>query len=95
MGFLDIFRKKQPSGTVAKDRLELVLISDRTTCSPDIMNKIRDDIIQVISKYMDVNTDDIDIQITNLDIEGNKQTVPTLYANIPIKDIRKENLGNN
>ncbi len=95
MNILDLFRRKQSSGTVAKDRLQLLLVSDRTSCSPEIMQAIRDDIIKVISKYMDINTDEKDIQITNTDIDGNKQTVPTLFANIPIKDIKKGNTGNN
>lgn len=95
MNILDFFRKKQPSGMVAKDRLQLLLISDRTSCSPEIMQAIRDDIIKVISKYMDINTDEIDIQITNTDIDGNRQESPALFANIPIKDIKQGNQGNN
>ena len=49
MGFMDFFKKKN-SGNVAKDRLKLLLISDRADCSPDVMENIKNDIIQVISK---------------------------------------------
>ena len=49
MGFMDIFKKKN-SGDVAKDRLKLLLVSDRADCSPDVMEAIKNDIIQVISK---------------------------------------------
>ena len=90
MNLLDlILKKKKSSGNVAKDRLQLLLISDRTSCSPEIMQAIREDIVKVISKYMDVATDEIDIQITNTDIDGSRQAVPTLFANIPIKDIKQ------
>ena len=40
MKFADFFRKKS-SGNVAKDRLKLVLVSDRANCSPDIMEQIQ------------------------------------------------------
>ena len=54
MGFMDFFRKKN-SGEVAKDRLKLLLISDRANCSPEIMEAIKNDIIKVITKYMDID----------------------------------------
>ncbi len=52
MGLMDLFKRKS-SGDIAKDRLKLVLVSDRANCSPDVMEMIKNDIIQVISKYMD------------------------------------------
>ena len=52
MAFMDFFRKKN-SGEVAKDRLKLLLISDRANCSPEIMEAIKNDIIKVITKYME------------------------------------------
>ena len=48
--------KKKSSGDVAKDRLKLLLVSDRANCSPDIMEAIKNDIIAVISKYMETRT---------------------------------------
>ena len=53
MALMDFFRKKS-SGDVAKDRLKLLLISDRANCSPEVMELIKNDIIKVISKYMAV-----------------------------------------
>ena len=63
MGLFDLFKKKN-SGDVAKDRLKLLLVSDRANCSPDVMELIKNDIINVISKYMIIDTDGLDIQIT-------------------------------
>ena len=51
MSVLDLFRKKS-SSNVAKDRLKLLLVSDRANCSPEVMEMIKNDIIKVISKYM-------------------------------------------
>ena len=87
MGFMDIFKRKN-SGDVAKDRLKLLLVSDRADCSPDVMEAIKNDIIQVISKYMEIDPEGLDIQITQTESETNNGTVPALYANIPIKDLK-------
>ena len=87
MGFMDIFKKKG-SGDVAKDRLKLLLVSDRADCSPDVMMAIKNDIIQVISKYMEIDAEGLDIQITQTESETSNETVPALYANIPIKDLK-------
>ena len=46
---------------------------------------IKNDIIQVISKYMEIDTDGLDIQITKSMENGKQEAAPTLYANIPIK----------
>ena len=87
MGFMDIFKKKS-SGDVAKDRLKLLLVSDRADCSPDVMEAIKNDIIQVISKYMEIDTEGLDIQITQTESDGGHGNVPAIYANIPIKELR-------
>lgn len=83
---MDFFRKKN-SGGIAKDRLKLLLISDRANCSPDVMEMIKNDIIQVISKYMEIDAEGLDIQITQTESDGNNGSVPALFANIPIRDM--------
>lgn len=87
MGLMELFRKKN-SGEMAKDRLKLLLVSDRANCSPEVMEKIKNDIIQVISKYMEIDAEGLDIQITQTESETDNGTVPALYANIPIKDLK-------
>ena len=86
MGLMDLFKKKS-SGDVAKDRLKLLLVTDRASCSPEMMEQIKNEIIQVISKHMD----GLDIQITQTESESNNGTVPALFVNIPIRDIRHGN----
>jgi cell division topological specificity factor len=88
MGFMDAFFRKKSSGNMAKDRLKLVLVSDRSNCSPETMELIKNDIIGVISKYMEIDTQGLDIQITQTESEGGNGNVPALYANIPIKEVR-------
>lgn len=48
MGIMDLFRKKT-SSDIAKDRLKLLLVSDRANCSPETMELIKNDIIKVIA----------------------------------------------
>ena len=87
MGFADFFKKKS-SSNVAKDRLKLVLVSDRANCSPDIMEQIKNDIIHVISKYIEIDLEGLDIKIEQTESDGENGSVPALFDNIPIKDIK-------
>lgn len=87
MNVFDIFKKKS-SGDIAKKRLQLLLVSDRANCSPEIMELIKNDIIKVIAKYMEIDIDGLDIQITQTDSDGNNGSVPALIANIPIKELK-------
>ena len=87
-------RRKKTSSSVAKERLKLVLIHDRAGTSPsgDIMESIKKDIINVISKYFDVEEELFDVEIKNTrDTKGSNAT--TLTANIPIRRIK--NIGRN
>lgn len=89
MGLADFFKRKA-SSNVAKDRLKLVLVSDRANCSPEVMEQIKNDIINVISKYIEIDAEGLDIKITQTESEGNNGFVPALFANIPIKDMKNQ-----
>ena len=90
MGFADFFKKKS-SGSVAKDRLKLVLVSDRANCSPELMEQIKNDIINVISKYVEIDIQGLDIKITQTESAEGNGSVPALIANIPISEIKSKN----
>ncbi len=87
MSVFDIFKKKS-SGSVAKDRLKLLLVSDRANCSPETMEMIKNDIIKVIAKYMEIDCEGLDIQITTTESDDGNGIVPALVANIPIKEVK-------
>ena len=91
----NLFTRKTNSKDVAKDRLKLVLLHDRVNCGADskILEMMKSDIIEaiqgVVSKYMDIDdADDLDVQISQTTGEGNTP-VPVLYANIPIKNVKR------
>ena len=88
MGSWMAFLEKKPSGNTAKDRLKLVFSvgSCKLLAGNDGINK--NDIIKVISKYMEIDTDGLDIQITQMESDGGHGNVPAIYANIPIKELR-------
>ena len=94
MKWLTFFHKKT-SSQIAKDRLKILLISDRVNCSPEMMNLIKNDIAKVISKYMQIDTETMDIQISKTNGKGKDTICPILYANIPIIDIKNEKGSNN
>ena len=67
----------------ARDRLKIVLIHDRTDISPELLNSLRDEIVQVLTKYMEIDTKKIEI-----DLDHDEHEV-ALVANIPVLRIKR------
>ena len=90
MGLLEVFEKKPPSGNVAKSRLQMVLFHDRLSISPQILELLKVDIIKVISNYMEIDQDGLDIKISmNNQKRSSADETPVLTADIPIKSWKK------
>ena len=49
------FFGKKSSGEIAKNRLKILLISDRINCSPETIDRIKQDLVRSISKYMSID----------------------------------------
>ncbi len=81
------------SREMAKERLHLVLMQDRANVSADFLDLMRQEIIEVIKKYIDIDERAMDVRLTNQENEDGTQGAPALYANIPIVNI-KENARN-
>lgn len=86
--FMKNFQKKDKdiSKQAAKDRLKLVLMQDRASVSPDFFEMMKKEIIDVIKKYIEIDEESLEVQLTRgfeAGLEG-----PALYANIPIKNIK-------
>ena len=82
------FFKKKSSSDIAKDRLKILLISDRINCSPHTLNLIKQDLIRSISKYMCIDEENMEIVLKKNNKRG-KNRKPSLYANIPILNIHE------
>jgi len=88
MDFFGLFGKKSASKDVAKSRLKFVLMQDRMNCSPEVLEMMKSDIIEVIKKYVEIDENEMDIQIS-APADGGEIDMPMLLANIPIKSLRK------
>lgn len=78
------------SKDAAKERLHLVLMQDRANVSADFLDLMRQEIIEVIKKYIDIDESSMDVRLTNQANEDGTQGAPALYANIPIINIKNE-----
>ena len=78
------------SSDTAKERLHLVLMQDRANVSADFLELMKQEIIEVIKKYIDVDEKAIDVRLTNKANEDGTVGAPALYANIPITTIKNE-----
>ena len=93
MNFLKSLVKKEKSkesSDTAKERLHLVLMQDRANVSADFLELMKQEIIEVIKKYIDVDEKEIDVHLTNKANEDGTVGAPALYANIPIVTIKNE-----
>jgi cell division topological specificity factor len=83
-------RNKKNSSSIARERLKLVLIHDRSGMSPsnDILEMLKKDIIGVISKYFEVSEEEFDVEITNTTNPKSASSETRLTANIPIRRIK-------
>ena len=78
------------SKDAAKERLHLVLMQDRANVSADFLELMKQEIIEVIKKYIDVDEREIDVRLTNKENGDGTNGAPALYANIPILNIKNE-----
>jgi cell division topological specificity factor len=79
MGFLDrLLRREQTSRDIAKERLKLVLVQDRVNMSPVMLDRMKDELITVISRYLDIDAAGVEVTFT----EGKRAS--RLTADIPV-----------
>ena len=78
-----LFNKDSTSKDVARERLRLVLIHDRSTVSPELISALKADLIEVIQQYMDI---DVESLIVNLE---NEDDTMALIANIPVRSLKR------
>jgi len=82
--------KQESSSDAAKERLHLVLAQDRANISADFLEMMKQEIIEVIKKYIDIDEEAIDVKMTNKAGEDGTIGAPALFANIQIITIKNE-----
>lgn len=90
--FKKVGKKEQvdKSKNAAKERLHLVLMQDRAHVSADFLDMMKQEIVDVIKKYIDVDENEMDVKLENKVNEDGTSGAPALYANIPIVSINEE-----
>ena len=86
------FFKKQKSGNIAKDRMQVLLAIDRkktSVISEETIDNIKEDIMQVISKYLEIDIASLDVKIERQTDESGR-IVSAVVANIPINKANKK-----
>lgn len=79
-----IFTKESMSSKdIAKERLRLVIVHDRASVSADFINLLKEDLIKVIRKYLDIDEEQL---VVNLE---NEEDSIALVANIPVRGFKK------
>ncbi|MBI4553956.1 MAG: cell division topological specificity factor MinE [Candidatus Latescibacteria bacterium] len=73
-------RHETPSDT-AKRRLQFVLVNNRAGLSPDLMEQLKNDIIKVVSRYLEINED-----TTRIDWERSDDAI-ALVSSIEVKRV--------
>ena len=81
--FLQRLFGREDSSKTAKDRLRLVLVHDRSSVSPQVLDALKEELIKVISKYMEIEMSGIEV---SLDSEDDSVA---LIANIPIREVKR------
>lgn len=82
MRFFGKTRNINTSSTIAKDRLKLLVVSDRVCCSPQTMLMLKNDLIKAAGKYLPIDSSNVTI--------GFCQSPPILTANIPIRTVQED-----
>lgn len=79
-----LFFRESRSKDVAKQRLRLVLVQDRMGVTPQFMEMLKKDIIDVLTRYVEIDEGQLEVNLTSED------TSMALVANIPVRSIRRE-----
>ncbi len=89
MGLFSFLKGEQKSKNIAKDRLKLVLIHDKGGgYSPQILEKLKKEMLSVITTYLEVDEQQVEIKIIKTKNDTQEDPVSSLVANVPIKKIK-------
>ena len=74
-----LLRRQPASAESARQRLQLVLAHDRSDLNPELLEKMRREILEVVARYVEIDVEEGDVSLETED------RVTALVANLPIR----------
>jgi cell division topological specificity factor len=81
--FRSLFSPAPPSGATAKERLRLVLLSDHLSLAPDVVEAMKRDLLEVLSRYVEIDVAHADVTFEQREAEV------AMLASVPITGVRE------
>ncbi|BDG61504.1 cell division topological specificity factor MinE [Caldinitratiruptor microaerophilus] len=78
-----VLGREAPSAEIAKERLRLVLVHDRASVTPQFLERLKEELIHVISEYMEIDTENMEVRLSQAEHQA------VLVANIPVRRVRR------
>ena len=79
---------KSNSGAIARSRLKLLLIADKAYVSPGLLNRIRDDLVVVLSRYAEVDSGQMDLRLREPERDCRFCLPPSLSVNLQLRGMK-------
>uniref|UniRef100_A0A7C1F7W0 Cell division topological specificity factor n=1 Tax=Ammonifex degensii TaxID=42838 RepID=A0A7C1F7W0_9THEO len=80
---LRLFRQSPASKEIAKERLRLVLVHDRANVSPELLKVLKDELVPVISRYMEIDEKGLEVTLDT------SEDMVALVASIPVRRVKR------
>ncbi len=87
LSILRRFFGEKSSGQIARKRMQFVLMHDRMDITPDILEAVKNDIIKVLSRYMEIDNRSIKV-----DLEQGKDFM-ALISNVQVKRVYRQEMS--